>query len=154
MPGRFTPPMPERLSPQWAMSALTSVPESWPAAGMDDEPGRLVDDDEVVVLVDDGEFDRFACGSAGDRRRHRQRDPRSACDLAARVEHRHAVDGHLALPDQRLQAAARQIALQPRQHPVEPLGPQGVVQVPFQSGRLVHRILVPIWPFAFFSKRA
>ena len=77
-----------------------------------------------------------------------------ACDLAVRVEHRHAVDGHLAVPDQGLQAAARQIALQPRQHPVEPLGPQGVVQVPFLSGRLVHRILVPIWPFAFFSKRA
>ena len=60
MPGRMTPPMPERLSPQWAMSALTSVPVAMAGGGMDDEAGRLVDDDEVVILVDDVERDGFA----------------------------------------------------------------------------------------------
>ena len=55
MPGRATPPMPERLAPQWAISALTSVPVGVTGAGMHDEAGRLVDDDERVVLVDDVE---------------------------------------------------------------------------------------------------
>ena len=41
MPGRFTPPMPERLSPQWAMSALTSVPVQFPAAGWTTSPAGL-----------------------------------------------------------------------------------------------------------------
>ena len=48
---------PDRLAPQWAISALTSVPVQLPAAGMDHQAGRLVDDDEVVVLVDDVERD-------------------------------------------------------------------------------------------------
>jgi len=33
IPGRLTPPMPDRLAPQCAMSAFTSVPVAWPAAG-------------------------------------------------------------------------------------------------------------------------
>ena len=52
-----------RASPTPAMSGkrasrpLTSVPSAIAGAGMDDEPGRLVDDDDVVVGVDDGELD-------------------------------------------------------------------------------------------------
>ena len=38
MPGRRSPPMPERISPQWAMSALTSVPVQFPAAGCTTRP--------------------------------------------------------------------------------------------------------------------
>jgi len=49
IPGRLTPPTPERLSPQWAMSALTSVPVQLPAAGWTTSPSA-VDDDELVVL--------------------------------------------------------------------------------------------------------
>ena len=64
MPGRRTPPIPDRLAPQWAISALTSVPVSWPAAGMHDEALGLVDDDDVVILVDDIERDILARGSA------------------------------------------------------------------------------------------
>ena len=71
MPGRLTPPMPERLSPQWAISALTSVPAVVAGGRMHDEPGRLVDDDEVVVLVDDGERDRLAPRLGRRRRRAR-----------------------------------------------------------------------------------
>ena len=41
MPGRRSPPMPERLSPQWAISALTSVPVQWPAAGCTTRPAGL-----------------------------------------------------------------------------------------------------------------
>ena len=38
MPGRRTPPMPERLSPQWAIRALTRVPVWLPAAGCTTSP--------------------------------------------------------------------------------------------------------------------
>ena len=41
MPGRLTPPMPERLAPQWAMSALTSVPVAWPGPGCTVRPAGL-----------------------------------------------------------------------------------------------------------------
>ena len=41
MPGRRTPPMPERLSPQWAISAFTSVPVALPAAGCTTSPFGL-----------------------------------------------------------------------------------------------------------------
>ena len=53
MPGRATPPMPDSDPPQWWSSALTSVPSKLPAAGMDDQPGGLVDDQQMLVLEDD-----------------------------------------------------------------------------------------------------
>ena len=124
MPGRRTPPMPDRLSPQWAISALTSVPLSWPAAGWTTRPGRLVDDDEVVVLVARRRArSPRACGSAGagggsvERRRGRRPRP-------SRPGRGPAAPSTVTRPvaDQRLQAGARQVRPGARQHPVEPLG--------------------------------
>src|ERR1700689_1379035 len=106
MPGLSSPPMPIRLSPQWAIRALTSVPSGLPAAGcttsparlsvtvrslslstmsggilwpcgvwvggggLPPQPGRLFDNDEVLVLIADVERDVLAlrCRSRG--RRH------------------------------------------------------------------------------------
>ena len=51
-------------------------------SGMDDEPGRLVDDDDVVVGVDDGELDVLV-----GRRQRRSRDRRRVdLDEGAGVE--------------------------------------------------------------------
>ena len=110
--GPLTPPMPERLSPQWAISALTSVPVAVPGAGMHDQPGRLVDDDEVGVLVDDRRAgSSSACGSAVSGRRHGERDRLAGGDAAVRVGDR-AARRRATWPvlDQRLQAAARKAA--------------------------------------------
>src|SRR5437870_5535631 len=41
MPGRLTPPTPERLSPQWASSAFAKVPLQLPAAGCTTSPAGL-----------------------------------------------------------------------------------------------------------------
>jgi hypothetical protein len=41
IPGRRTPPMPERLSPQCARRALTRVPPAWPGAGWTTRPAGL-----------------------------------------------------------------------------------------------------------------
>ena len=67
MPGRFTPPMPERLVAAMGDERVDQRAASrLPARGMHDQPGRLVDDDQVVVLVDDGERDvPRPAGSAG-----------------------------------------------------------------------------------------
>ena len=59
MPGRRTPPMPARLAPQCASSALTSVPSGLPGRGVDDHAGRLVDDDQMCILEADIERDRL-----------------------------------------------------------------------------------------------
>ena len=59
MPGRRTPPIPARLAPQCASSALTSVPSGLPGAGWTTMPGRLVDDDQMRILEADIERDRL-----------------------------------------------------------------------------------------------
>jgi uncharacterized integral membrane protein len=41
MPGRFSPPMPDRLPPKWCRSALTSVPVGEPGAGCTTMPAGL-----------------------------------------------------------------------------------------------------------------
>ncbi len=55
MPGRRTPPMPDRLSPQWWISALTKRYRPVAGTGMDEQACRFVDDHEFAVLVEDDE---------------------------------------------------------------------------------------------------
>ena len=69
MPGRVGSPTPAR-SGNRASSPLTSVPVGLPAPGWTTRPGRLVDDDDRVVDVDDVELD------AGSGRAARPRDRR------------------------------------------------------------------------------
>ena len=122
MPGRRTPPMPDRLSPQWASSALTSVPSALPGAGMDDQAGRLVEHDQVRSS-----------------NRTRARAPRPAGPRAAAAGRR---DGsarpvgpgltgragcppflEVAVAQQGLQPRARQVRQPGGQEEVEPLAP-------------------------------
>ena len=112
--------MPERLAPQWAISALTSVPVSWPAAGMHDQALRLVDDDDVVVLVDDIERDILALGLGGDRLRHVDCDRIAGGDMISGVADGGALGGDGAGQDQRFQPRARQFRAAHREHAVEP----------------------------------
>ena len=85
---------------------------------MHDEPGGLVDDDEVVVFVEDVEIDRLG-GIGDDRHFHgMQGDAVAGRDLLL-DGHLAAVDGDLAGPDPLLQPAARVIAEQFRQRLIE-----------------------------------
>ena len=119
MPGRLTPPMPDRLSPQWAISALTSVPVAWPGGRMHHQAGRLVDDDDVVVLVDDVERDALALGLGRLRRRHLDRDDLAGVDAIAGIADRAGADRDRAVQDQRLEPRARQFGAG-GEHAVEP----------------------------------
>ena len=120
MPGRLTPPMPDRLAPQWAIRALTSVPVSWPAAGCTTRPFGLVDDDDVVILEHDIERDIFARGLGGDRFRHVDCDRIALLDMISGVAEGGAPGGDGTGQDQRLQPRARQLRPADREHAVEP----------------------------------
>ena len=86
-----------------------------PRRGMDDQAGRLVDDDEVVVLVDDVEGDRFRPRLGRHRRRHRHDDLLAGTDDPARLGDRHPVDGHRAVDDQGFRARPAEFRQRHRQ---------------------------------------
>ncbi len=94
-----------------------------PVAGgrMHDEAARLVDDDEVVVLVDDGERDGLAFGL----RRLRPRgtadgDRLAGVDAVAGIADRAPADRDFAVEDEGFQSRPRQIADFRREEAVEP----------------------------------
>ena len=121
MPGRATPPMPERLSPQWAISALTSVPLGMAGAGMHHEARRLVDDDERVVLIDDIERNGFGAGLGGTGGGQAELESVARFDPVFRVHYGRRAQGDVALLDQALHAGAAQLGQALAQEAVEPL---------------------------------
>ena len=123
MPGRRTPPIPDRLSPQWAIRAFTSVPKSCPAAGWTTRPAGL----SMTITSSSSWTTLSAIASASGAARAgggtsiETSAPLPIFELG--VEHRGAVDGHPSLADERLQPAARQVGPGIREQPVEPPGP-------------------------------
>jgi len=93
----------DRLVPQCAISALTSVPVAWPAAGCTTKALRLVDDDDVVVLEHDIERDVLALRLGGHCLRHVDYDRIALWRHDKRVAHGGVLDGHGTGQDQRLQ---------------------------------------------------
>ena len=59
MPGRRTPPMPDKLAPQWAEQGVDESAVGISRRGMDNHARRLVDDDQVCILEADIERDRL-----------------------------------------------------------------------------------------------
>ncbi len=81
-------------------------PVGMAGGGVDDEPGRLVDDDEMLVLVDDVERDVLALDGQIFRRGRVERDGRPRGELARGVARDLAVDEDAAVLDQRLEPRA------------------------------------------------
>lgn len=75
-------------------------------AGMDHQPGRLVDDDNVVILVENGQRYRFAPRLGGFGFGRRQADAVAYQELAFRLGHGRAPHRHMAVADQSLKARA------------------------------------------------
>ena len=141
MPGRRTPPTPER-SRTWWRRALTSVPRGRPAPGMDDEAGRLVERPADARL----------------RRRRRAGCPPAPASAATGGGTWTAIDWpapkpcggpcglsleeHLAVVDQRLDARAGQLGEARGEPGVEArlggarVGPQDEFSLHGRSGRL------------------
>ncbi len=88
--------------------------------GVDDDAGRLVDDDDCVVLVHDPESDRLRCIRVANRRERRaEDDPLAAPDLALHVGARR-IDGDAPRAHPRLEPAAGMFREQARERAVEP----------------------------------
>ena len=113
-PGRSRSARPRRGPP----SACTSVPCSWPRRRVHDDARRLVDHEQVLVLVGDRELARAprrARRVAALARPHHARPPASDVALGPR----HAVDAHAPGVDQPLRRGAR--AASRGEEDVEPL---------------------------------
>lgn len=74
---------------------------------MDHHARRLVDHDQVLVLMDHAERDFLGRGLGIGRGRDLDREPRAVCHLAGRLRNRLSAKGYLALADQRLDPLAR-----------------------------------------------
>ena len=106
MPGRFTPPTPDRLSPQCAIRALTKRAGLVAGAGWTTSPAGL-SMTIVDVLKTDSERNVLALGLGGRRRRRRERHALAGARLVL-GEARGAVEPHdFAGFDQALNARAR-----------------------------------------------
>ena len=88
---------------------------------MDDQPLRLVDHDELVVLEHDLERDVLGADLGLLGRWKIERDRPAGVDAVAGIADRGAVDRDATRQDQRLVARARQLGHALRQHAVEPL---------------------------------
>jgi hypothetical protein len=90
-----------------------------PRGRMHDEPRRLVDHDQLVVLEHDLERDVLARGLRLLGLRHVHHDRVARVDPLARIADRAAADRDLAVEDQRLETGARQLGMS-GEHAVQP----------------------------------
>ncbi len=109
MPGRLTPPMPEAAA---AMMDQRIDERTRPVAStrMHDEAGRLDEDDQMVVLIENVERDILALRFRVFRFGQVNLEAIAWLDLLLRFGHRLAVDRNGALLDQALDAVARKLA--------------------------------------------
>ena len=120
MPGRLTPPIPERLVAAMGDQRVDQRAGLMAGGRMHHQAAGLVDDDDVVILIDDIERDSFARRLGRHGLRHVDCDRIASRDMISGVADGSALDADLAGEDQRLQPRARQLAKVLRQHAVEP----------------------------------
>src|SRR5271165_1400909 len=107
---------------------------------MDDEAGRLVDHDQMLVLIDDFERQVLAEKRRFLRTWRLEGDPRARGEPSRRIADDGALNANLARLDQRLEARARKrdapLGGRPPQETIEPLSGAGGVDVEgLRSGR-------------------
>ena len=78
-------------------------------AGMDDEAGRLVDNDQGIVFMDDGQRDPLGRWRGRFRRRQRDRQMLTRFDRSFRLHYRRAADRDVAIQDKSLRPRAAHI---------------------------------------------
>jgi hypothetical protein len=93
-----------------------------PGPGMDHQPGRLVDDQERVVLVHDRQGDRFG--------------------LAAGIGRRSLVDGDAALAHPQLEAAAGMLREHARERLVEPQSREPRRDLAHRRGAIIPHVAI------------
>ena len=122
-------------------------------AGMHDEAGGLVDDDDGIVLVSDIERDFLAHRFRAHRRRNADFEAVARFDRVFHVFYGRWPERDAALSDQGLEAGAAQGGQAIAQEAVEPLA--GVAPVAIQEGRYIARVISarikkkPVAPFHY-----
>jgi hypothetical protein len=110
-----------RSAAWWASRPLSSVPCQLPGAGVHHQAGRLVQHQQVLVLVQHLQRHRLRrkarLSSVGTSSTCTAGRPQRACEVTLH----HAVHAHVALLDQALQVAARELRAPGHQHLVQPL---------------------------------
>ena len=76
MPGRATPPMPDSAAAAMVEQRVDQRAVEIARGGMDDQPGGLVDHDQMLVLEHDDERDILRFVVRGRRVGHRDREQR------------------------------------------------------------------------------
>ena len=118
-------------------------------AGMDHHAGRLVDDQQFVVFIDDVERDGLRLDlHATPLVRHHERDDVERADLVAGLDH-DVVDADILGVDCQLHAVARCVGKMLRQILVDAY--RALSAVGFQSEMLVHFLLFFLFGQQFFS---
>ncbi len=123
-------------------------PPGVPGGRMDHEPGRLVEDEQVAVLVEDGERQVLGLGNGGRGWWHRDLDALPALEPERRAA-RPSVDEHPSGLEQRLDARPAERGKARRDRPVETLASErwpGDEPVHLARGRLA-----PLWTGAHAS---
>jgi hypothetical protein len=105
MPGLISPPIP--LSPDVVQQRVHQRAVAMAGGRVHDHPGRLVDDDEVGVLVEDVERQILRRGEGRGGLGHEHRDDRPGIDGCARAARSLAVDAHASLADEALELRPR-----------------------------------------------
>lgn len=92
---------------------IDECPRAMAGRGMNHQAGRLVDDDEGGIFIDDVKRDGLWERLCGRRRGDAHRQPIARNEFAGRVSEWRAVEFHGASPYQRLAARARQVRRNP-----------------------------------------
>ena len=93
---------------------------------VDNEPGRLVEHQKLIVLIDDVQCHRLRLGPVGDGRRQIDDEALAPFDPHRGVVYRFAIQAHLTGFDQLLEPAAREGGEMSRQDAIEPLARFGL----------------------------
>ena len=96
-------------------------PAAVSSARMHHKPGRLVDDDDVCIFVEDFERDILRLRLCGRGRRNLKDDVRPSSEARVRVVQNLAAQAYLAVLDERLQTAPRKPFSMAREESVEPV---------------------------------
>ena len=117
--------------PRQAVAAMREQGVDQGPAGMagrrvDDHAGGFVDDDEVAVLMNDGEACIFRLRRRGLGRRHGDGIALARFDPQPRLFYRPARARHVALLDESLQTRARELSDMTAEHAIDPLAGIGL----------------------------
>ena len=110
MPGRATPPIPDSWPRQWVKQGIDERSVRIACGGVDDEAGRLVDHDQMLVFENHRKRDLLRDGFGSRSFRYVDGERRACDDLERGLGDRRSGETNPSFAQQRLDSFARQPA--------------------------------------------